>query len=224
MAALLDVVSLVCIGAIGVTLAVGLWTGNTPAAVNGVATLAVASLPHLVTVGTDVAITPVVPAWLAIAGLLHMAGMLGWYDTVWWWDHLTHTLSAAFLAALVYASLHTMGESDWLVVAGVTVLFTLAAGVFWELTELAAREIGDLLDRPPVLEHYGLRDTALDVCFNALGAGVVVALDVRVFVGITDRAPRLVETLVVGSAVVLFVGTIGLGLVVGALTKLDAAP
>jgi len=66
--------------------------------------------------------------------------------------------------------------------AVLTVVLTLAAGVFWELIELIARDVGRRYDVEPVLVHYGRRDTTLDLVFDVVGALLVVGFDVRVFV------------------------------------------
>lgn len=211
------------------TAVVGLTRRNLPAVVNAAASLLAALLPVALEVaartwaGTAVAVPPALSTWVAAAGFLHCVGMLGWYDSVQWWDHLTHTLSAALVAALLYAGLLTLDEHaaafrlSAAALGALTVAFTLAVGVFWEFVELAAREVGERHDVPPVLEHYGLRDTLLDLAFDAVGALLVVALDARVFVAITDRAPDLVESLLVATAVIVFVGTIGIGVLLGAL-------
>ena len=111
--------------------------------------------------------------------------MLGRYDSVWWWDHLTHTLSAALAAALLYAGLLVVAPA--IAVAG-TVLTIVVLGVLWEAGELFAREVADRYDIEPVLVHYGWRDTALDLLFDVVGAGVVVALDVRLFRPVVEAA------------------------------------
>lgn len=209
------------------TVLFGLLSRNLQAVVNGIASVVAVFVPTLVELaiafgsGADVTLGPELSLWIAVAGFLHMLGMLGWYDTVWWWDHLTHTVSAALVAALVYATLHTHtqyalgSQVTDVYVAAFTVLFTLSIGVFWEFVELAARELSEYIDKPPVLEYYGLRDTALDMVFNGVGAIVVVAFDVRVFVSVTEQIPQIMATVVVGSTIFLFVGTLCLGLVLG---------
>lgn len=174
--------------------------GNGAAVVNAVASLAVTVLAVVVASfqfeGTWF-VVPELAVWAAAAGLLHSIGMLGPYDSVWWWDNLSHTVSAALLAALVYAGvLVTVGES-WapLVVAAATVGYTFAAGVVWELLELAARAAGERYDIDPVLVHYGWRDTALDLVFDVVGAVAVVALDVQWFVPLVEDAPATTRLL-----------------------------
>lgn len=210
----------------------GLLSQNLPVAVNGTVSLFAALTPDIVEFGvyflsgTGLTFGSGLSLWIAVAGFLHMLGMLGWYDTVWWWDHLTHTVSAALVAALVYAALlvyipHSFGAHFASVYTAVlTVLFTLAIGVFWEFIELAAREFGEYIDRPPVLEYYGLRDTIFDMVFNGIGALLIVVFDVRIFVPITEQVPQVVGALVLGSAIALFVATVGLGLLVETFVSL----
>jgi hypothetical protein len=213
----------VFLAGIGATTLVGLLARNFPAVVNGIVSIAASFLPRIVErsltleTGTEIAFGPELPAWIAFAGFLHMLGMLGWYDTVRWWDHVTHTVSAALVAVLVYAGAHTYShyalESQLpnVYAALFTVLFTLAVGVLWEFIEIAARELGEYIGKPPVLEYYGLRDTVLDTIFNGVGALVVVAFDIRVFVPVTDQLPRLVGRIVFWGTVLLFAGTLAIG-------------
>ncbi|WP_053948782.1 hypothetical protein [Halolamina sediminis] len=154
--------------------------GNTAAVVNTVGAICLTLVPPVlaVTVGTDGPELRGLAFWIAVAGLLHALGMLGRYDSVWWWDHLTHTLSAALAAALLYAGLLVVAPAA--AVAG-TLLATFVLGILWEVGELFAREVAERYDIEPVLVHYGWRDTALDLVFDLVGAGVVVAFDLRLF-------------------------------------------
>jgi len=213
----------VSLAGIGGAALAGLFTRNLPAIVNGIVSVAASFTPRLVEYwfslgpGGDVAFGPELPAWIAVAGFLHMLGMLGVYDSVSWWDHVTHTVSAALVASLVYTGVytydsHALGSqlSD-VYAAAFTILFTLAVGVFWEFIELAARELGEYVGEPPVLEYYGLRDTALDTLFNGVGAVAVVAFDVRIPVSVTDRLPGKIGRSIFWGTVSLFFGTVVLG-------------
>lgn len=202
-------------------LALAVRRGNVAAAVNALGAFVLAVLPTaLAWLGRPVVLGPELPLWLAAAGLVHSVGMLGPYDSVWWWDHLTHTLSAALVAALVYAAalavLPAFGLSaDPGTVAGVTVALTVGAGLFWELLEILARTVGERYDVEPVLVHYGWRDTAADLVFDAVGAVLVVALDVRAFLGLAERLPGASRVfLLVGGAVLA--GSLVAGLLVWA--------
>lgn len=145
-------------------------------------------------------VAPLLSVWIAGAGLLHVIGMFGPYDSVWWWDYVTHTLSASLLAAVLYAILlvtepriAVVGDGPIVLVGG-TLSCTLALGIVWEFLELFAREVGEQRDIDAVLEFYGLRDTVLDLGFDGVGAAIVVALDLRVFVPLVERDPALAGT------------------------------
>lgn len=176
-------------------------------------------LPYAV--GWRLTIGPELPLWIAGAGLIHSVGMLGPYDTVHWWDSVTHTVSAALVAALTYAGLLAVAgsaagvDSPVLGVAALTVVLTLAAGVFWELIELIARDVGERYDVEPVLVHYGWRDTALDLGFDALGALLVVAFDVRVFVSLAEQSVRATTWFLAGSGAVIVLGSLAMAVYVG---------
>ena len=225
MTELLDVAVLALRVAIVGTLLEALRQRNASAAVNALVVLIVAFLPTVVEFasGGSVTVDPAVALWVAAAGFLHSLGMLGLYEhgTTWWWDHLTHTLSAALVAALLYAGLVVGVASAPEVtlstgaVAGLTVLFTLAAGVFWELVELVAREVGERFDVEPVLIHYGRRDTVLDLLFDVVGAVLVVALDLRLFVPLAEQFPETTRLLVLWSGGLVVVGSILMALGVG---------
>ncbi|WP_247728801.1 hypothetical protein [Halovivax limisalsi] len=216
--------------AVGVLLAT-LWIGvrrdDAAIAVNAVASLAAVASPlavEAVVVGLEggaVSFGPVLPLSIAIAGILHMLGMLGWYDTVWWWDHVTHVASAALVAAIVYA---------WVVVAGpgalpgplgtsvatATIGLTLAAGIAWELLEHAARAVSERVGVEHVLKRYGPYDTPMDVAFDGLGAILVVAVDGRMFLPLFEPTPAVTRTLLhwsIGAVTAISIGSAAVALV-----------
>lgn len=195
------------LAAIAFVLALALRRGSVAAAVNAVVSLAVAGVAVVGAAGFEFGgsgfVAPELAFWTAVAGLLHSIGMLGPYDSVWWWDHLTHALSAALLTALAYAGLLVVaGESTPRpVVAVAAVGYTVLAGVCWELGELVARAVGERYDVEPVLVYYGWKDTAYDLVFDVVGALLVVALDVRVFVDLAATAPGAARQLLQWSTV-----------------------
>jgi hypothetical protein len=83
--------------------------------------------------------------------------------------------------------------------------------VLWEFLELAARVVGDRVGASPVLEVYGLRDTALDLVFNAVGAVPVVALDVRTLGTVTPRSPLIANLVLTAAVVCIALRTSGMG-------------
>ena len=218
MTALLDAAVVALQVAIVGTLVEALRQRNYSAAVNAVVVLVVAVLPAIVEFASagGVTVRPGVSLWVALAGFLHSLGMLGLYEheTTWWWDHLTHTVSAALAAALLYAGLLVgVARSPGITlsspaVAGLTVGFTLTAGVFWELVELVARDVGKRFDVEPVLVHYGRRDSVLDLVFDVVGAVLVVALDLRVFVPLAEQFPAATRQLVLWSGGIVVVGSV----------------
>lgn len=160
---------------------------------------------------------PALPVWVTFAGVVHAAGMLGLYESRWWWDHLTHGVSAALVAALVYAGLTVALPDRSTAVAVLTVGATLVVGVAWELAELVGRDLAERLDVEPVLVYYGRRDTLFDLVFDLVGAALVVAADVRTFLPLADRSPAATRTalVVAGAAVVVGSAAMAGALVVG---------
>ncbi|WP_303647560.1 hypothetical protein [Haloarchaeobius amylolyticus] len=119
--------------------------------------------------------------WVTGAVLLHAAGTLGPYQTVPWFDNLTHATSASVVAAVGYAAARSLDVhseqlrlTPWFTF-GYLLLFVMAAGVLWELLEygvtLAAVELG----QPTPLVQSGLDDTVSDLVYDTVGA-LVVAL------------------------------------------------
>jgi hypothetical protein len=216
----------VLLGGLALTLAVAARRRDVAALVNTLVSLAIALVSLPLAVGLQLppggtVLTPELPIWVAVAGLLHSIGMLGPYDSIWWWDHLTHTVSAMFVAALLYAGLFVAVDTDASLalsrvgIAAATVAFTFVVGVFWELVELVARAVGDRYDIEPVLVHYGWRDTGLDLVFDLVGAVAVVALDLRVFVDLAARFPDATHALLGWTSGLVTVGSfvLALGLV-----------
>lgn len=231
MTGLLDAVTAVLVGGIVVTLVTAVRRDNGAAVVNAAVSLAAALAPTAIAFvvetvqGSTIYVDPSLPAWIAAAGLLHSIGMLGPYDTVWWWDHLTHFLSAALIAALAYAGFLVMGQTgvgldpSFAGAALLTVGLTMVAGVLWELVELLARAAGEVLDVEPVLVHYGIRDTAFDLAFDLLGAVAVVLLDVRLFVPTAQQSAATTATVLSVVGGLLVVGTVILGGVVALVDR-----
>jgi hypothetical protein len=203
-------------GAVFALFVVAVRRRNAAAAVNALGAFALAVLPVAL---PRAAFGPVLPAWLAAAGVLHSLGMLGRYESTWWWDHLTHTVSGALVAALLYAGALVappdVAGLDGPSAATVTVAFTVAVGVFWELVELVARDVGEWLGVEPVLVHYGWRDTAADLGFDVVGALLVIGADLRVFVPAVEQFPGVTAAALVGGGWVVVGGSALMALFVG---------
>lgn len=161
-------------------LVAGALTLNVSVVVNAVGALAVSYLPSVLQRDLDVPLPPWTAAYVAVAVLLHGVGMVALYDDVWWWDHLTHVLSATVVAGVAYLVVTAFEEHDPRIalpqpyLGAYVVAFALAAGVVWEVGEELARQLALAADLDPVLVVYGLEDSVLDLVFDAAG-GVVVA-------------------------------------------------
>ncbi len=191
------------------------------AIVNAIVVIGVSLVPILTFSTVDTQLGSKLTVWLALAGFLHMVGMLGVYESVWWWDHLTHTVSAALVAALCYGGVLAVSDLSPLAVTLVVGAFTLVAGIFWELLELVARALGQRYDIEPVLVHYGWDDTAFDLVFDGVGAAVVLAVDIDIFAALATRWPDATRTLLVSAGVVITVGSLAIATV---LTAIDEWP
>ncbi|MFD1513403.1 hypothetical protein [Halomarina rubra] len=143
---------------------------NPGAVVNAVVALGATYVPAVFEARSSVEFRPWQRIYVATAMLTHAVGMLGPYDDIWWWDHLTHLHSATLLGGLIHV---TARRSDVdprpRVVVGVATM-----GLLWELGEyvihVASRQVG----LEPILVSYGRADTLLDLVFNVVGAALVV--------------------------------------------------
>lgn len=171
------VLQLMLVGLLGL----GLALGQIGVVVNSAVALLVTQLPAVLQRDYQLSMDPGLVLWITLAVTLHAVGGLGPYDTVWWWDNVAHTLSASVVAAIGYTvvqviNTHTEGVfvPDRLL-SVFTLLFVVAAGVFWEVIEFAAGELTAVLGTGAILIQYGLGDTMVDLVFDIIG-GVLIAL------------------------------------------------
>lgn len=187
----------VCV--LGIMLA-GVAMRNVSVVVNALMALGVTLLPAVIRREYHVNLGPGLTLWVTLAVFLHALGMLGPYGTVWWWDHMTHTLSATVVAGVGYAVVRAFdihSEALYLpdrFMVVFVVLFTVGLGVVWEVLEFLGREVAIALGMEPVLVLYGLGDTMWDLVFDAIG-GLLVALFGRrglsgVVVSLVERFDR----------------------------------
>ena len=120
--------------------------------------------------------------WLGVALTLHPLGALyDWYEAFWWFDHVTHFLSATLVVALAYqvgTRLRPVDPRRDRVLRVASLAVILFAGGLWEVYEL----------HTPHLTVYGPTDTGLDVAFDLLGWVAVAAVPER-FLGDDGRGP-----------------------------------
>lgn len=177
----------------------GLYTSRTTVVVNAGIGLIITFMPAFLERDYGIVMDAGLVLWITTAVFLHAAGSLGPYGYIWWWDHLTHTLSSSVVAAAGYASfraveqhstrLHFPGKLLFLFI----LIFVMAFGVTWELMEFGLALATSLVGTTPFLTQYGLADTMTDLVFDLLG-GVVVALFGEVYLtGITGEIASYLE-------------------------------
>lgn len=167
---------------------VGIYDLNMGVAVNAGVALGITYLPATLERDYHIPMDAGLTLWITSAVFLHALGTVGlpgmeesFYKSVWWWDHLTHALSASIVAAVGYTTARAIDEhTDAIHLPGrfmfvFILLFVLAFGVFWEVIEFAVSLAAAAFGADSVLTQYGLGDTMLDLVFNTLG-GVVVAV------------------------------------------------
>lgn len=177
-------------GAIIAVITAGVRRRNLGAVVNGMLALVAAYLPRMIERRHDVEFRPWQRVYTGAAMLLHAAGMLGLYDDTWWWDHLTHTLSATLLGGFVHIAAHDRGRDPRPRVLAAIV----GGGVLWEFMEYAVHALTDRLGLQPVLIPYSARDTLLDLVFDLVGALLVLAFGDRALRNFTRDADDVSRT------------------------------
>ncbi len=136
----------------------------------------------------NVVIPPLLNLWICVALFLHViGGVMGFYDDVIWWDHLTHFVSGALISILGFTILLTITRlSNTLhipnfLIPVVILLFILATGVVWEIFEFFADQLlGTHM-------QYGLKDTVFDMIYNIFGAGFASLIGFRYFLSETNN-------------------------------------
>lgn len=139
---------------------------------NAIVALAATYLPGAVEHRYDVTLRPWQRTYLSTAMLTHAVGMLGPYDDIWWWDHVTHTHSATILGGVTFAAARRRGRDPRPRVVAVVA----CAGVLWELAEYGIHATATRLGFEPLLVSYGKTDTFFDLVFDLVGALLVLVL------------------------------------------------
>jgi hypothetical protein len=114
--------------------------------------------------------------WIFIAVFLHNFGVLmRFYDTIWWWDKLTHFLSTSLIAVFGLIGIIIVDKYVDTIdlpprfLPFFIVIFVSAIGVFWEIIEFT---LDSLLGTHM---QYSLTDTVTDLVSDTLG-GLVFAV------------------------------------------------
>lgn len=177
----------------------GIVSANVSIAVNATLGLATTMLPGLLERDYEITIGPWLTFLLTLAILLHTIGMVGPYETLWWWDEVTHTFSASIVAVVGYATTRAIDEHvediylppDFMYLF--ILLFTLAIGVVWELLEFLARVLAEVVDQEAVLVQYGVQDTARDLIFDTVGAVIAALFGIPRTQALVESIERVLE-------------------------------
>lgn len=160
----------------------GAVVGRIDIAVNAAGSLAVTFLPALLRRETGVRMDVGLVLWLAAAATLHAVGILGPYKNVWWWDYVTHALSASIIAGVAYAAVtaYEREREDLFLPepyrSGFLFMAVMAVGVAWEAAEFTVTQLSMALGASSsVLVVFGPVDILTDLLFTFLG-GVAVVL------------------------------------------------
>lgn len=185
----------------------GLIRLNTGIIVNAAIGLGVAQLPPLLQRDFNIPMNPSLTLWITAAVFLHALGIVGipgvgssFYQSVWWWDHLTHALSASVVAAAGYATIRAIDihleeiklPPNFMFVF--ILMFVIAFGVFWEVIEFTLGEVSRLLGGEAILTQYGIEDTMLDLVFDTIGALVVAIWGTARLNGVVRALVRRLDT------------------------------
>jgi hypothetical protein len=138
-------------------------------------------IPTVLARDLRVYIGPAATIWITGALCLHVFGMVGAYESIGWWDHLTHFVSASLVAAIAYTTVTAIDRHvedlflpPWTLAVLLTIV-TVGLGVLWEVMEFLGRALAVELGTDTLLVQYGLDDTMLDLAVDAVG-GVLIAI------------------------------------------------
>jgi len=196
------ILSLALIGLLGV----GIERGNVGIIVNSAVAILVTQLPALLERDYGITLDPALTLWITAAAFFHALGTVGFpgaeenfYVTVWWWDHLTHALSSSVVAAVGYTTVRALDEhttdisipSRFMFVF--LLLFVMAFGVFWEVIEFSITLAASATGNDTILTQFGLRDTMLDLVFDAIGAVLVAIWGTAHLTGVVGHVETLLD-------------------------------
>lgn len=178
---------------------VGTIEHNIRITINSIVGLLVTLIPESLEKDYNIAMSPLLVLWIVTAVLLHAIGTLGPYGNIWWWDHLTHTLSASVVAAAGYAAFRALDEHmDDLYLPKrfmfvFLLVFVMAFGVIWEVIEFFATLASQSLGAGEVVVQYGLEDTMKDLMFDAAGAIIVAVFGAAYLTNVIDSLKQKLE-------------------------------
>ncbi len=155
---------------------VGLYQGELPAALSSLFGFGLALVPMLLQRRNVVALPWELTMWIFLALFLHNLGVvMKFYDTVWWWDKMTHLLSTSLIAGFGFIGIVIVDKyADSIHLPPIflpffIVVFVMAMGVTWEIIEYAFDLLGANM-------QYSLSDTVIDLIFDLVGGLLVAAI------------------------------------------------
>ena len=171
----------------------GVVAGAPKAITNGTIALLVTFIPAVLERNYKIPLDPWLGVWITAAVFFHTLGSARFYEQIWWWDHLTHSLSASLVAGVGYTAIRAVDlHSDEIRIpprfAFVFILIVVIAfGVIWELFEFGLDIIADETGIAMPLAQHGLDDTVLDSMYNTLGALVVATFGQAHLSGVAEN-------------------------------------
>lgn len=157
----------------------GVVAGEPKAIINGGVTLLITFIPAVLKRNYDLPLDPWLGLWITTAVFLHTLGSAGLYTRIFFWDNITHAVSASLIAAAGYTTARAVDiHSDEIHIphrfAFVYIfVVVLSFGVVWELFEFGLDVVAEATGIAMPLAQHGLDDTVRDTIFNSVGALIV---------------------------------------------------
>ncbi|GGJ03662.1 hypothetical protein GCM10008995_11820 [Halobellus salinus] len=165
--------------ALAALVAYGVVAGQPKAIINGSVTLAITVVPAVLERNYDLPLDPWLGLWITTAAFLHTLGSAGLYSRIFFWDNITHAVSASLIAAAGYTTARAVDlHSDQIHIPQRFVfvyifVIVLSFGVVWELFEFGLDVVAEATGVAMPLAQHGLDDTVRDTMFNSVGALLV---------------------------------------------------
>jgi len=151
--------------ALGGLVVYGVVAGEPKAIINGCVTLLITFVPAVLERNYDLPLDPWLALWITAAAFLHTLGSAGLYGHIFFWDNITHAMSASLVAAAGYTVARAVDihSDDIHVPRRVAFVYifviVLSFGVVWELFEFGLDIAADATGLEMPLAQHGLDDT-----------------------------------------------------------------
>ncbi|NNF04928.1 MAG: hypothetical protein HKN17_10735 [Rhodothermales bacterium] len=163
-----------------------LWNGRWLTAATTASIILITLLPILLEKRFQVFIPPEFEflAILFVFASLFLGEVLDYYQRLWWWDMMLHTVSGLLLGITGFLLVYVMNESDLFgldMSPGFVVLFAfmfaVGMGAIWEIFEFAMDQLfGTDMQKEMLGDPSGLTDTMWDLIADTTGAAVISVL------------------------------------------------